>query len=636
MNFFAELKRRNVFKVAVSYAVVAWIVLQVVDIVLPTFDAPRWVNQTLLFLIILGFPVALILAWVFELTPEGVKLTQDVPAGQSLRQTNGAKFNGLISAGLALALVLVAVDAYVLGEQGASDSAATATTDNAAITPAADTGAALATPALAAIPEKSIAVLPFANLSDDPDQEYFSDGLTEELINKLSQVDDLLVTGRNSSFYFKGRDDEERDIGQQLGVAHLLQGSVRKSGERMRISAQLLDVASNANLWSETFDRNVSDIFAVQDEIAAAVTTALSVTLGAGAFSQPGATNNVAAYDEFMQALQAQRVPFSPVTSAEAISHYERAVQLDPAFAAGWARLAGAYQSGMANLPPDQTEGFGARVEAAMARARALTPELPELLLLNAWLLGVMDQQYAEAERLVRQLLENAGNTTVPLFSSTNGVSSAEAAAAVLYSQLLWVTGRTAEALQYAQMSQRLDPKIVPFFLTSLLLNQNRIDEALEVLERADNAGLLGLRVLAAMQSGDKAGAVAVLQANAAERREDLAIAELWLNQGDAAALEEVRRVVAAGNQSPNRLVVLREWAAVLGDPALGLELLNTLTALSAGFTPGDIWLPLYSDVRKLPGFKDYVREQGLLDYWRSTGNWSDYCRPVNDDFECF
>src|SRR5437773_4986497 len=248
-NFFAELKRRNVYKVAVAYAVVGWLVIQIASTILPTFHAPEWVVQTLIIVVALGFPIALVIAWAFEMTPEGIKRTEDIRPDEKIPQWSRRKFAAFI-------LVVVICAAALLGYQVFRAK------------PTATSGS---------VSEKSIAVLPLVNQSGDPTQEYFSDGLSEELINGLGKISELRVIGRNSSFHFKGKTDDSRAIGQALGVANLLEGSVRKAGDRVRIGLQLVNAADGSQRWSETYDRELRDIFAIQEEIAKAVSDQLRV-----------------------------------------------------------------------------------------------------------------------------------------------------------------------------------------------------------------------------------------------------------------------------------------------------------------------------------------------------------------------
>ncbi len=238
--FFAELKRRNVYKVAVAYAIIAWLLLQAGSILFPTFEAPGWVMKVFVTAIVAGFPLALVIAWAFEMTPQGMKRTENVSPDEKIPQWSRRKFTALI---VSVALLATALLVFQFTRKSGPDH---------------ESAVALGQP------EKSIAVLPLVNQSGDPAQEYFSDGLSEELINGLGQIHELRVIGRNSSFHFKGKSDDSRAVGQGLGVANLLEGSVRKAGDRVRISVQLVDAANGSQRWSQTYDRELKDIFAVQ------------------------------------------------------------------------------------------------------------------------------------------------------------------------------------------------------------------------------------------------------------------------------------------------------------------------------------------------------------------------------------
>ena len=244
MSLIAELKRRNVFRVGVAYAIVAWLLVEVASVLLPTFEAPVWVMKAFSSLVILGFPLALILAWAFELTPEGIKRESAVDPAESITQVTGRKLDFAIIGLLALAVAYFAVDKFVL---------------QADRIPAAESTEQV----------KTIAVLPFANMSGDPEQEFFSDGISEELLNVLAKVKGLRVTSRTSAFAFKGTNTSIPEIAEKLGVDHVLEGSVRMAGDRVRITAQLIEVDTDSrfdsHLWSESYDRDLSDIFAVQD-----------------------------------------------------------------------------------------------------------------------------------------------------------------------------------------------------------------------------------------------------------------------------------------------------------------------------------------------------------------------------------
>ena len=250
-QLFEELKRRNVFRVGLAYLAVAWLVLQAADIVLDNIAAPGWLMQALMLFIVIGFPVALIFAWAFELTPDGIKKEEEVDRSASITQKTGHKLNRTIIAVLLAAVGILLADKFLLKED-ASEISAT---------------------------EKSVAVLPFVAMSRGEDDEYFADGLTEEILNSLTRVPELLVTARTSAFHFKGKDIPIPEIAATLGVAHVVEGSVRRDGDRLRVTAQLIRAADGFHLWSENYDRSTDDTFGVQADIAEKISDALDVFL---------------------------------------------------------------------------------------------------------------------------------------------------------------------------------------------------------------------------------------------------------------------------------------------------------------------------------------------------------------------
>jgi len=278
LSFFNELKRRNVFKVGFAYIVMAWLVLQVADVILNNITAPDWVFRVILLMLGIGFLLALFFAWAYEMTPAGLKRESEVDRSESITAQTGKKLNNLILVFMALALGYFAYDKYVLSKDG---EAAVAGDPRAPATNPPESQAV-------ASPDKSIAVLPFVNMSADPEQEYFSDGIAEELLNRLAQFPDLKVAARTSAFQFKGRNLDVEDIGRQLNVGHVLEGSVRKGGSTLRITAQLIDSQTGFHMWSETYDRDASDVLKVQDDIAGAIATALHTRLGGSEAAQAG------------------------------------------------------------------------------------------------------------------------------------------------------------------------------------------------------------------------------------------------------------------------------------------------------------------------------------------------------------
>jgi len=271
MNFFAELKRRNVYKVAIAYAVVAWLLIQIATQVFPFFEVPNWVVRLVVLLLVIGFPVALILAWAFEITPEGIKRAEDVDLNQSITRRTGRKLDFLI---IAVLLLVIAVFAYQRFGPGQKVAVAT--------------------------PEKSIAVLPFENLSEEKANAFFTDGVQDEILTALSRIADLKVISRTSVMQYKsGTPRNLREIGQQLGVAHVVEGSVQRAANKVRVNAQLLDARTDAHLWAQTYDRDLADVFAIQSEIAKAIADQLQAKLSPNekkAIEQPP-TTDLAAFD---------------------------------------------------------------------------------------------------------------------------------------------------------------------------------------------------------------------------------------------------------------------------------------------------------------------------------------------------
>jgi TolB-like protein len=323
-NFIEELKRRNVFKVAAAYAIAGWLIIQIATSVFPAFEFPGWTTQFVIILVGIGFPMALIFAWAFELTPEGLKKSIEVEITESVTDRTGKKLNGLIIGVLSVALFFVLIERVFFATSGMIEDESIG------------------------ISKASIAVLPFADMSPGGDQEYFSDGLSEELLNVLAKIENLKVAGRTSSFKFKGQNEDLKLIGDQLGVNHILEGSIRKSGDQIRITAQLISVKDGFHLWSETYDRtyNASNLFKIQDEISQQVLNELKVRLlnedeNLTEFESIP-THDVEAYEAFLKGNELL-VNRKPEEIKDAIESYKRAVSIDASFGHAYARLSMAY-----------------------------------------------------------------------------------------------------------------------------------------------------------------------------------------------------------------------------------------------------------------------------------------------------
>ncbi len=351
MSLLAELKRRKVVHVAIAYLVVGWLVVQVASIGLPAFGAPAWALRAFIFVVLLGFPIAVVFAWVFESTPEGLKL-DTAPLGNKRVFTAAA-----ILAALALGW-------FLRGGVGGGESEAPSTT--------------------AALGERSTAVLPFVNMSSDKENEYFSDGLTETLLHKLAQVEQIKVAARTSSFAFKGKQEDIRAIGQALGVATVVEGSVQRSGDTLRITAQLVRTADGSHMWSKSYDRRQADLFAIQDEIAGAVAEALVGALvpEAKAAIARGGTTDTAAYDAYVQGLHQQaRGSFGSLTEAE--RHFRQALDRDPQYLDAMEGLVWTWHN-MMRTGMGTPDTFAARAEPTLGRIEALDPDNGAVLTFRA------------------------------------------------------------------------------------------------------------------------------------------------------------------------------------------------------------------------------------------------------------
>jgi TolB-like protein/Tfp pilus assembly protein PilF len=383
-KFFGELKRRNVYKVAVVYAVVAWLLIQVATQVFPLFEIPNWAIRLVVLLLIIGFPVALVFAWAFELTPEGLKRTEDVDLNKSITRGTGRKLDFLI---IAVLLLVIAVFAYQRFGPGSQVGAAA--------------------------PEKSIAVLPFENRSEDKANAYFADGIQDEILTRLSKIADLKVISRTSTQHYKSAPENLPEIGRQLGVAHILEGSVQKSGDAVRVNVQLIKAANDSHLWADTFDRKLTDIFSVESEVAKAIADQLRAKLTGreGQVIAAKPTENVEAYDIYLRGLAYSLKPSNPSNALGAQKYLREAVRLDPKFALSWALLSYIDSRGYITLNLQPTVALREEARQAAETALTLQPNLGEAVLAKGYYYYACLKDYDTAVRYfeqARQFLPNS------------------------------------------------------------------------------------------------------------------------------------------------------------------------------------------------------------------------------------
>jgi adenylate cyclase len=452
----SELKRRNVIRMAGLYLVGAWLLTQVSATVLPLFNAPLWMPRGVVIALIIGFIPAMIFAWVFELTPDGLKRDEDVSPQESIAPHTAQKMNRLIVALLVLAVVYFGFDKFVLApkREAALVSVATqAITEKVALQQKSEN-------------EKSIAVLAFSDLSPSKDQEYFSDGMAEEILNSLAKINDLKVAGRTSSFFFKGKNEDIRLIGKALGVANVLEGSVRKQGDKVRITAQLIRANDGFHLWSETYDGDLKDVFALQEKIAQAIAGELQIILQGEQKTQlvSVGTNNTEAYQFYLQG----RYHWNKRTSEEfekAVVFFKQAIEKDPDYALAYSGLADTY-SLFPNYGDYRRKDYMPQAKAAALKALELNPNLAEAHASLGEAIYYYEYDWTGAEKAFKRAIE---------------LNPKYATAHQWYAELLANSGKHDEANKHVTTALELDPfsMVINRDMIFWYLNAKRYDEAL-------------------------------------------------------------------------------------------------------------------------------------------------------------
>jgi len=606
MTFFTELTRRKVFKVGGAYLVVAWLAVQAASIGFPAFDAPPWVLRIFILVALLGFPISLVFAWAFELTPAGVK------------PESGARSTRAIML-VAVVLTTLAFFWYLKGQPSYR-----------ADTPP----AASAAPTVPAVPitQKSIAVLPFSDLSPAHDQDYFSDGMAEEILNALAQVKDMKVAGRTSSFFYKNKNEDLRAIGKALGVANVLEGSVRKQGDKVRITAQLIRSDDDFHLWSQAYDGDLSDVFQLQERIARAITDQLKVVLSDDQKTHLVlvGTSNAEAYTLYLQATAALNQRDYP-KMGEAIGWLDKALQLDPNFARAHAHLAMMHVVGQSPYGASDTEA-----EKHARQALALDPKLAEPYNALAFL-ARKHRHYTDARVAMDSALAREPDDPGVIFYDA---------------QLLINTGYTRRGIERLDRALAIDPMLpnALHWRAQQFLFAGDIDMAERLWKRSEQAGLFyadaGFSQIARAR-GDYAKARSLTTrrnlANPAAivclKTPELSTPILFegVIGGDAAARSKALSIadecIAA---KPKELPIwvplaLRE----LGQPERALQ------ALAQGPTNDDagvlnyFWSPKWQDARRLPAFAEFARGFGFAALWDKYGV-PDLChKNTGGDYVC-
>jgi TolB-like protein len=591
-NFFSELKRRKVFKVGAAYLVVAWLAVQAASIGFPAFDAPPWALRIFILVVLLGFPIAVVMAWVFDVTSEGVKL--DVGA-------SGGK--GLFA--VAALLIVLALGWYFYGQPSFRKGDVT-------------------TPTVA--DRNSIAVLPFTNISGKAEEDYFSDGMTEELLNVLAKVPQLKVVARTSVFQFKDKGGDIREIGRKLGVTNIVEGSVRRDGPEVRITAQLVRVTDGFHIWSETYDRKLESVFALQDDIARRIAAALKLSLGVSAPLAERASIDPEAYDEYLKgrALLRQR---SDLPSA--ITHFKKAVAKAPEFAAAWSSLSLAYEVSFwytpHMTPAFQTEMLAGE-KAAAERAAALEPDAAptEHALGN---LARAQFHYADAERHYLRAMQ-----IDPSYPDVRED----------YAELLYEVGRMEESARAARQLVQLDPYFAVGWVrlrdaASALDRRDDVEESVQRMRSitsgifAGKAGLLNY----ALDHGRSDEARAALAEMVSRWPKDAAFAQTllpWaLRESDVDPIKLRAAIADAPEGEASKYFIARQ----------DIDGYNADIESQGAILQAYYFANLYSSrpaghaMLRDPRVKAILVRYGFPAYWREKG-WPAGCRPLGEtDFEC-
>ena len=612
-SYFDELKRRNVFRVAAAYAVVGWLAIEVIDTLAPRMGMPEWVPGFVILLVLIGFPIALLFSWAFEMTPEGIKKTAAVGVEESITTTTGQKINYVI---------IMALAAVVLFQQFAPALSK--------ISPFAEPGLDAETIA--------IAVLPFADLSPDKDQEYLGDGVAEEILNVLAGVDGLKVTSRTSAFAFKAQNRAMPEIASILGVSHVVEGSIRKQNDRVRITAQLIDVADDSHLWSDTYDSNLDDIFRLQDEIAAQISSALSTNLNLALPTVVRETRdwNVGAYELYLKARQlvVARQDYDEVVELTAA-----AIKLEPEFADAWAEQATAlalkaYGLGMVDETLEQAYAAYDEAWLAARRATEIEPGHPLGLAVQG-LIRLNQKRWIEA----RVFFERALAVDKPSDYAFLWLGILES-----------LTGDVEGALARLEAGLALSPTAPNLMRWRVRTLMHKGDWETVWAEKNEPSALLMIDTAWAQQlAGLHLGEVTVEQV---ETWLETSVAEMSGQQDTAiGALGPTKAVInsvfgpKASALNSSILDVFRaadfytQFSMMEIRPELSVDyfsnhaqgILNAPNRMDVEL----LWIEEVSEYRQSPGFKKLVTELGLPAYWDLYG-WPAMCRPTSaTDFEC-
>jgi TolB-like protein len=633
LRLLAELQRRNVIRMAGLYLVGAWLLVQVAATLLPVFGAPEWVMKVLVGLLAFGFLAALVFSWIFELTPDGLKRDGEVTAAESITPQTARRMDRVLLLVMALALGYFALDKFVLAPAQLADAQQSSASSTAASGKEPDSAPAKESEtdsSAAPVDPKSVAVLAFADLSAEKDSEYFADGIAEEILNALAQVKDLKVAGRTSSFYFKGRNDSLQIVGNTLGVAHVLEGSVRRQGDKVRISAKLVQVSDGIQLWSESFDGDMGDVFALQERIARAITDKLQIALSGKQVQQlvNAGTDNAEAYALYLQA----SATFNRRDSArypEATAQLQQAITLDPDFARAYARMAALYAVALNGETVEFDKAIAESGKYAQ-RASQLDPTLAEPHAALALTFRYQRRNREAFAASARALALEPDDVTTNFWHALTLIQS----------------GYRRQGIAGLDRTLQLDP-LLPnalFWRSREHIADGELDQAERLLRRAAESGHSFVGVAQAqvdLARGNRDGAVSSLTAgleyfsNAFPAGTADVFARAWLGDAEAKARALAAIDAYLASKPPYVSGVASYVLVHAGEPARGLLLLQENPSTNDALLMGEIFAPPLAAVRRLPEFPEFVRRMGLAAYWDEAGPPEQCKKDASGDYRC-
>ena len=617
-TFFTDKKYQNLLKVTLIITLVVWLLIQVPTLILSALKIPHFTIQLVVLIALLLIALALYSSGFIKLLYPKIDLSGDIDRTGTNRLDKDRPLNIVLIVLLGITIVFLFIDHYTTTENVSPGTGPELEkTHNVS-----SDKSQVVNPVL----EYSIAVLPFEDKSPNKDQAYFADGLSENLLNSIARFPNIKVIGRISSFYYKDRNVNLKTIAKELGVGLVLRGTSRRDGDHIDVTAELVDAKSGQQLWSKNYDNAFKDIFSIQDDIVK------SVMFHVGGWSKtPGMTVNISAYDEYLKALGSSII--TPEGIHTRIEHLEKAVTLDPNFANAWRDLSYLYRWANITIPGSQKiKNEENKANQSLEHAQELAPDSPYIRVLMAFN-KASKGEWLEADHLYRDTLI-ASDYSPEHFAYT------------WYAMFLQDTGRSREAVKYFERVRAVDPLNLgnAVYLLDAYASAGNITAALAEADRLNTLddSQIALKVgalMAALGSGDRneIDKRLTLLSKAQKNYQSNNVRMGKYLDDPKAALEELHGMAKTVKLGAVARISIAQWAAYYGDPQFALKMLREIPATEqASSLPAVIWHPVFQEMRMIKAFKDLLRDIGLVEYWRTTAEWGDFCHPLGGrDFEC-